>query len=67
VGNIANDYNNPNRENNTKNKKITLYHMRKSIELDKLQNDSDYYCDELDIKCKACDLKLYRIFNEIPT
>jgi hypothetical protein len=56
VGNIANDYNNTNRENNTKNKKITLYHMRKSIEVDKLQNDSDYYYDELDIKCKAYHL-----------
>ena len=58
-------YNNPNMENNSKNKNSRCIICAKFIEVDKLQNDSDYYCGELDIKCKACDLKLYRIFNEI--
>jgi hypothetical protein len=57
-------YNNPNMENNSKNKNSRCIICAKFIEVDKLQM-THYYYGELDINCKASDLKLYRIFNEI--
>jgi hypothetical protein len=50
-------YNNHNRKI-SKNKKSRCIICAKSTEVDKLQNDSDYCYDELDIKCKACDVRL---------